>query len=227
MPSILITGANRGIGLEFARQYAAEGWAVHATCRNPDKAKDLNNIKGVMVHGLEVTDHPQIDALAAKLDAPFDIVIANAGVSGPRENNVQIFGSLDYDEWRNVFDVNVFAAVKTLEAFTPHLERGKHKKMVAISSKMGSIADTSGGSTLYRTSKTALNMAMTAAAADLAQRGIAVGVLHPGWVQTDMGGPSAMITPSQSVAGMRDVIDGMAPAEKAHFIGYNGEVIPW
>jgi NAD(P)-dependent dehydrogenase (short-subunit alcohol dehydrogenase family) len=226
MPSVFITGANRGIGLELARQYAAEGWTVHATCRDPDKAQELQSISGARIHQLDVTDRGRIKEVARIVDDPLDVVIANAGIMGPK-GDLQTFGQLDYDGWADTLAVNTLGAVATCEAFTPHLERGERKKMTAITSKMGSIDDTSGGRTAYRSSKTALNMAMTAAAAGLADRGIAVGVLHPGWVQTDMGGPSALISTEESARGLRQVIDGLEPAPKAHFRAFDGKEIPW
>ncbi|WOI53420.1 SDR family oxidoreductase [Parvularcula sp. LCG005] len=225
MPSVFITGANRGIGLELTRQYAADGWKVVATCRQPEKADELNAIDDVDVYELDVTNRDHLAALARDLDEPFDVVIACAGVMGDRSG--QSYGSIDYDDWEDVMQVNLFGSVKTCEAFTPHLERGEQKKLVAITSKMGSIGDASGGVTAYRTSKAALNMAMVAAAGDLKSRGIAVGVLHPGWVQTDMGGPSALITVEESATGLRQVIDGLKPADKAHFLAFDGQTIPW
>lgn len=225
MPSVLITGTNRGIGLECARQYASEGWAVHAACRDPESARELSAIPGLHIHRLDVTDHDAVDRLATELDGPLDVLIANAGVMGPR-GMTQTFGSLDYEEWRNVFEVNVYGAVKTCEAFTPHLEK-TGGRMAVITSKMGSIEDTSGGMTIYRTSKAALNMAMVAATAGLQAKKIAVGIFHPGWVQTDMGGPSALITTEQCVSGLRQQIGKLTPTAKPQFLSYAGEVIPW
>ncbi|MEM9234509.1 MAG: SDR family oxidoreductase [Pseudomonadota bacterium] len=226
MPNMFITGANRGIGLEFARQYAAEGWNVHAACRSPESANDLKALNGVTVHKLDVMDHAAIDRLAAELNIPFDVVIANAGVMGPRGDD-QSFGTLNYGAWRETMEVNVYGAVRTCEAFTPHLEQGDQKKMAVITSKMGSIADTSSGYTIYRTSKTALNMAMVAAAPVLAQKDIAVGIFHPGWVQTDMGGENALISTEQCVKGLREQIEKTSPAEQPQFLTYAGDVVPW
>ena len=226
MPTILITGANRGIGLEFAHQYAHAGWNVHAACRKPDAATALHALPGVTVHKLDVSDRKSIDALAAELDIPLDVVIANAGVMGgdiARQN----FGNLDYATWEDVMTVNLYGAVRTAEAFTPHLERGGQKKLAVISSQMGSITDTSAGFTMYRTSKAALNMAMTAAATGLRQKDIAVGIFHPGWVKTDMGGPGAKLTVHESVEGLRQQIDAIEPTDQPAFLNYAGDVLPW
>ena len=226
MPTILITGANRGIGLEFAHQYAQAGWNVHATCRNPDAAEELNALPGVTVHSLDVRNRKAISALAQELDIPLDVVLANAGVMGG-DIERQNFGNLDYATWEEVMAVNLYGAVHTAEAFTPHLERGELKKLAVISSQMGSITDTSAGFTMYRTSKVALNMAMTAAAPGLRQKGIAVGIFHPGWVKTDMGGPTAKLTVDQSVRGLREQIEKIEPTDQPEFLNYAGDVLPW
>ena len=227
MPTALITGANRGIGLELARQYAADGYKVHACCRKPDEASDLAGLAGdVNVHALDVTDHEAVDRLAGEIDEPLDVVIANAGIYGP-QGDAQVFGSLDYDGLRHTMEVNTLGAVKTIEAFAPHAKRSDAKKMAAITSEMGSIADASGGVTAYRASKAALNMALAVAAPELKNDGVAVGLLHPGWVQTDMGGPNARITPEESARNMRGQIERLQPSDKAPFLAHDGREIPW
>lgn len=224
MPTVLITGANRGIGLEFARQYAADGWKVHACCRNPGAAAELNALKGdIAVHALDVTDIAAIRALAAKIDEPLDVVIANAGVGGW---DISGFGAMDYNAWKRLMDVNLYGAVATCEAFAPHAEKAKGK-IVAMTSQMGSIADASGGAVPYRTSKAALNMGVQAIAPDLASRGVAVAMFHPGWVKTDMGGPNASITTEKSVRGLRQRIEEMRPTPSPRFLAYDGREIPW
>lgn len=226
MPSVLITGANRGIGLEMARQYVVDGWTVHGTCRASSDAAALKDT-GAEVHTLDVTDHAGVDALARTLTDPLDVVVANAGVMGPRNGGAQAFGTLDYPAFHQVMAANVLGALKTCEAFTPHLEKGEQKKLACITSKMGSIDDSSGGMIMYRTSKAALNMALAAASPALAEKGIAAILIHPGWVQTDMGGPSALISAEESVRGIRDRIDGARPTDKPPFRAYNGRDIPW
>ena len=225
MPTVLITGANRGIGLEFARQYAADGWKVLATCRAPETAKALEAITGdVTVIALDINNRDAIRSAAERLETELNVLIANAGVYGPPASG-QSFGSLDYDGWAATLQTNLLGAVATLEAFAPRLSRDA--KAVAISSQMGSIEDASSGSFAYRTSKAALNMAMTLIGAELAPRNIAVATLHPGWVQTDMGGPNAAISTETSVSGLRHVIATLKPATKAPFLNYAGKVLPW
>ena len=226
MPTVLITGANRGIGLEFVRQYAADGWRVHAAARNPDKAKDLAAIPGeVTAHALDVTDGRQVAELAAALaDAPIDLLINNAGVAGRGGSDL---GRIDYDLWQETMTVNTLAPVRVAEAFAANLERGGRKLLVSMSSRMGSIAGMGGGALIYGASKAALNAAMKTLAADLRSREITVVVFHPGWVQTDMGGAGAPVTPTASVSGMRRVIDGLTPKDSGKFLDRDGAEIPW
>ncbi len=217
MATVLITGASRGLGLEFCKQYADEGWQVLACCRNPETADKLADIPQVRVFPLDVSDFAQIDKLAAQLqDTAIDVLINNAGIYGdsPRRG----FGQLDYAAWTQTLTINTQAPVKMAEAFLPHLQRGDKKLLVSISSQMGSIADNgSGGSIVYRTSKAALNAAMKSIAIDLADQNIGVLVLHPGWVKTDMGGPNGLIDSKESVAGMRQVIARFTLAKAAVF----------
>lgn len=225
MPVVLVTGSNRGIGLEFVRQYAAEGWHVHAACRNPDRARELAAVSGdVTVHRLDVTDDAAVGALATALEGEgLDVLINNAGLLESSS-----FGRTDGEAWLRSFRVNCIAPIHLLERFTPHLERGKLKRAVAITSKMGSIADnTSGGSYIYRSSKAALNAAMRSAAIDLRPKGIIVAVLHPGWVKTDVGGPGALIDAATSVSGMRARIAALSPADSGRFFTFDGQELPW
>ena len=227
MATVLITGANRGLELEFCKQYADEGWDVLACCRNPETADKLADIPQVRVLPLDVSDFAQIDKLAAQLqDTAIDVLINNAGIYGdsPRRS----FGQLDYAAWTQTLTINTQAPVKMAEAFLPHLQRGDKKLLVSISSQMGSIADNgSGGSIVYRTSKAALNAAMKSIAIDLAEQGIGVLVLHPGWVKTDMGGPNALIDAQKSVAGMRQVIARFTLDQSGGFLKYDGSSLPW
>lgn len=232
MPNLLITGANRGIGLEFAKQYVEAGWRVFACCRNPDKSEVLKQLASqhagwLSMHALDVTNFEQIDSLAAELASQeIDLLLNNAGICLDAHNNG--FGATDYAAWMQTFRVNSMAPLKMAETFVRQITRSQQKKIVSITSKMGSIADnTSGDYYLYRSSKTALNMVAKNLAIDLAPRGIITAVLHPGWVQTDMGGPNALITVQQSVAGMRRVIARLAPVDNGKFYAYDGREIPW
>lgn len=231
MATVLITGANRGLGLEFVKQYAEEHWRVIACCRQPSEATDLmqlsNRYPAIQVEMLDIADFSQIDSLANKLAAvPIDVLLNNAGVYGDERGHG--FGNLDYATWNNNFTVNTQAPVKMAEAFLSNLKSGKHKLIVSISSLMGSIADnTSGGSILYRSSKAALNAAMKSLALDLEDQGIGVLILHPGWVITDMGGPNALISPTVSVAGMRKEIADFAFLQTGSFLKYDGTALAW
>ncbi len=227
MATVLVTGASRGLGLEFCKQYAAEGWHVLACCRHPEKAGKLAGIAHVRVLPLDVSDFARIDRLALELkDTPIDVLINNAGVYG--DNPGQGFGQLDYVAWTRTLLINTQAPVKMAEAFLPHLQRGKLKRLVSISSQMASIADnSSGGSIVYRTSKAAMNAAMKSLAIEFKELGIGVFVLHPGWVKTDMGGPNALIDAETSVAGMRRVIAQATLQQSGSFLKYNGSVLPW
>ncbi|MCL5668970.1 MAG: SDR family oxidoreductase [Gammaproteobacteria bacterium] len=231
MSTILVTGTNRGIGLEFARQYAADGWRVYACCRHPDKARALQQLaekhKNISLHALDVADHKQIDALAGELHGvPIDILLNNAGVYAG--NSDESLGSLNYPAWEKSFRINTLAAAKMAEVFLENVARSEQRLVAALSSLMGSMADNgSGGSYLYRSSKAALNAVMVSLAVDLKPRRIGVLILHPGWVKTDMGGPNAEISTETSVRGMRAVMDKFKLKDSGRFIAYDGEELPW
>lgn len=226
MPRVLITGANRGLGLEFARQYAAEGWCVLATSRSLANTDALQAVPGdVHLHALDVADPDAIEALARKL-APMsiDVVINNAGIF-PDDRGLH---DLDPAGWLEGMRINALAPMLVARAFQPHLEAGSAKTLASITSLMGSIGDnSSGGLHGYRMSKAALNMGMRSLGLDWAPRGLKVVLLHPGWVATNMGGPSAPMQPGESVAGMRRVIAGLTLEQSASFLRFNGDVLPW
>ncbi|MGH8672169.1 MAG: SDR family oxidoreductase [Burkholderiales bacterium] len=231
MNSVLITGANRGIGLEFARQYSADGWRVYACARNPAKATALNELTAksngrLTMHALDVSNLAQIDALAAQLkDAPIDILLNNAGVYPDSRAR---FGNTDYDAWMEAFRINTMATLKMAEALVENVARSEKKRIVTITSKMGSMADnTSGGSYLYRSSKAAVHAVVKSLALDLKPRGIIAAVFNPGWVLTDMGGLGAAISLETSVAGMRQVFSELTAADSGYFLDYKGVEIPW
>lgn len=232
MYTALITGANRGIGLEFARQYAADGWRVHVCCRNPANADELKKLASqhdgrVQIHSLEVTDLAQIGQLAKTLaNETIDLLINNAGYY-PKSDR-QGFGHADCDEWTQAFKVNAMAPLKMAEAFVPQVAHSRLKIIATLSSKMGSLEDnTSGGAYQYRSSKAAANMVIKSLSLDLRHNGITAVVFHPGWVQTDMGGPNALITVEQSVTGLRKVIGKLALVDSGKFFAYDGQEIPW
>jgi NAD(P)-dependent dehydrogenase (short-subunit alcohol dehydrogenase family) len=236
MPTILITGANRGLGLEFARQYAAEGWEVHACCRRPEGADALRTLgkteARLRLHALDVADFPRIDALAHELKGTaLDVLLNNAGVFGPRlragGDRGQFFGAVDYEAWAQVLCVNTMAPLKMAEAFVEHVAASKQRKIVTLTSSMGSIAETSGGFYAYRSSKAAVNMVIASLARDLAGRGIKVASLCPGWVRTDMGGPDAPVNKEDSVRGLRRLIAGLSAARSRTFTHYDGTAVAW
>jgi NAD(P)-dependent dehydrogenase (short-subunit alcohol dehydrogenase family) len=229
-PTILITGANRGIGLELSKQFGADGWRVLACCRNPAGAESLqafgNRYPPIELHALDVTDYRQMGDLAEQLrDRPIDILLSNAGVYGPKG---VAFGDVDAAEWRQVLEVNTIAPMMLVQSFIGQVSASRQKLVAVISSKVGSIADNgSGGSYLYRSSKTAVNQVVKSLSIDLAGRGVSVVSLHPGWVQTDMGGPNAEIGTPESVAGLKNILQTAGPAQSGQFIEYNGDPIPW
>ena len=228
MNTVLITGANRGIGLEFTQQYATDGWRVLACCRNPQSASALQSIAksntNIEILTLDVADFAQIDALALQLkNTSIDLLINNAGVY-PSSS----FGDVDYDAFAEGFKINSMAPLKMAEAFVQHITRGQLKKIATLSSKMGSLDDnTSGDSYSYRCSKTAVNMVMKSLSVDLKPYGISVVTLHPGWVQTDMGGSNAIINTQTSVTGLRNVIADLNLQNTGRFIAYDGKQINW
>jgi NAD(P)-dependent dehydrogenase (short-subunit alcohol dehydrogenase family) len=231
MPRALITGANRGLGLEFVRQYLADGWQVYAACRDPESASELHrfgdeNRDRLKILAMDVTDPASIEAAATELDGQaIDLLLNNAGIIGPRG---QTIGNIDYDAWKEVLDVNTLGPMRVSDAFIEHVARGDRKLIVSLTSGMGSIADnTSGGSILYRSSKAAVNMVMRSLAIDLAPRGITCVVINPGWVRTDMGGPNATLEPSESISRMRRLIDALGPEQSGKFFNHTAREYPW
>jgi NAD(P)-dependent dehydrogenase (short-subunit alcohol dehydrogenase family) len=228
---VLVTGANRGIGLELVRQYLADGAEVIAACRDPERAPALNELAGraggrLMVQPLEVTNPAHIANLRAVVGSgPLDILFNNAGVYGQRDGG---FGRADAGVWIETFRINVIAPMQIMEALADAVAASRRRLIVNMSSKMGSMADnSSGGSYVYRSSKAALNAITRNAAIDLAARGIIVIAMHPGWVQTDMGGQGAPLSATQSVSGIRLVLDRLTIANSGRFYSYDGKEIPW
>lgn len=222
MPTILITGANRGMGLEFARQYAAEGWRVLGTVRDPLAGRALSEAGGE-VYVCDVADPAQVARLKASLaGVELDIVLNNAGIYGEKQE----FGAIDASAFMKVVAVDTLAPLKLAEAFAGQLTG--RKIIAAVSSKMGAMSDnTSGGSYAYRAAKAALNMVMKTLSVDLASRGVLTVALSPGWVRTDMGGPNAPLDVSTAVAGMRRVMAGLTAEDSGAFIHYDGSRLSW
>jgi len=228
--SILITGCNRGIGLELTRQYAHAGWQIYACCRQPHKAEALNALAKtdvkIDIHTLDVADTKQIGALAKNLaSVPIDILFNNAGVYGPYD---AYLGNTDEEQWLQCMRVNTIAPLKMIEHFADQVASSQHKLIATMSSKMGSMYDNgSGGSYIYRSSKAALNAVMKSAALDLKSRGIKVAILHPGWVITDMTDSDAEITTAESVINIIKNLESVTLDDSGNFIDIDGSLIPW
>jgi NAD(P)-dependent dehydrogenase (short-subunit alcohol dehydrogenase family) len=227
MPTVLVTGANRGLGLEFVRQYGADGWKVLATCRDPKTADALNGLEGnIQVLPLDVADFLAIDTIARILSAEkIDLLLNNAGVYGSEK---KIFGATNYDDWTEVLRINTQAPLKMAECFVEQIAKSDKKLIVSVSSLLGSIsANDSGEQYTYRSSKAALNMVNQCLAVDLAEKGITSIVVSPGWARTDMGGPEAPVDPVDSVAGIHKVIEGVTVDDSGKFFNYDGALIDW
>ncbi|HWZ70979.1 MAG TPA: SDR family oxidoreductase [Casimicrobiaceae bacterium] len=223
MPLALITGANRGLGLEFTRQYMRDGWQVIGCCRNPDAAHELADA-GAEVMKLDVTQAADVTAASKRLAATsIDLVVCNAGVAGARAPVLSPVTQADFDQ---VMRTNVLGPMWVSAALADHILPGG--KIAYLSSRMGSIGlMTNAGSALYRASKAALNAVVKAVALELASRGVTAIALHPGWVKTDMGGAGADIDAETSVAGMRAVIERARSDVSGHFFDYTGKELPW
>jgi NAD(P)-dependent dehydrogenase (short-subunit alcohol dehydrogenase family) len=228
MPTTVITGASRGIGLEFVRQYLAEGWTVHAGARDPGTADKLAALScaNLHVHKLDVTDHKDIAALAGTLDGtPVDLLINNAGMWLGED---EWYGRFTDEAWMEEFRVHLFGTMAMCDALRDNVAASDRKLIVNNSSGNGSLGwDANVGDYPYNTSKAALNMLTKGLALDLADRNITVMAFTPGFVATDMSGPDADLTPQESIAGMKSVIAGLGPAQSGTFLRYNGETVPW
>jgi len=227
MKTVVISGANRGIGLEFVKQYLAAGYHVSACCRDPENSESLQALAcgELQVLPLDVADTRSIEQLPDLLAGrAISLFINNAGIYGERQSLEQI----DEQEWLKVFRVNTIAPLLLTRALLPLMDRQAPGKLVYLSSKMGSIEDNSGGGIyIYRSSKTALNQVIKSLSIDLASEGLLFAALHPGWVQTDMGGPGADINTFTSVTGMQAVIESLDASRSGGFYNYDGSLIPW
>jgi NAD(P)-dependent dehydrogenase (short-subunit alcohol dehydrogenase family) len=229
MITVLVTGANRGLGLEFVRQYAAEGAHVIACVRRPDAADALKQLAarqaGIDVRALDAADFTAAARLGKALaGTPIDIVINNAGDYGPKQQSAD---RMDFDGWARTLAVNTMGPLAVAQALHDDLRRSGEKKLITITSGMGSTADNDGGYIAYRASKAAVNNVMRSLSVDWRKDGVITVVLSPGWVRTDMGGPSAPLSPEQSVSGMRKVIAGLKPSDNGKFLDWQGNELPW
>lgn len=214
MPTILITGAGRGLGLELARQYAADGWKVIGTERKADAR-----------YRMDVQDISSIRKCSKSLKGePIDVLFCNAGIIGTRGSAL---GSFDYEAWEEIFRVNVLGAAATVESLVDNVAASERKIIAMMSSRLGSVTETSGATLPYGTSKAALNLLAKGLAMALEPRGITVVAFTPGWVRTDMGGSSAPLGPEESIAGIRKVIAGLKPSDSGRFLSHDGKQVPW
>ena len=234
MPTVLITGSNRGIGFELTRQYAVRGWKVIATCRQPESAEELKALadqySNVTIEQMDVLDHDMIDQLAKKYEGePIDVLLSNAGIDGGSDN--QMFGRLNYDVFNDVMVTNALAPLKIAEAFIEHVAASDQKKIMTVTSFMGSIGKNRGGMYFYRSSKSAANQLLKTLSIDVRDRGIIVGILDPGAIATDMTKnsriPSPLLPPEVGASGMIEMIENFTLDRTGTFIRYNGEELPW
>ena len=230
MATILVTGANRGLGIEFVEQYLNEGNEVIATYRNENSSIDLiemgNERSNLKLLQLDVSSNKSLNSFAENLgDSPIDIFINNAGVYGPRNSS---FGNVDEENWIPAIKINAIAPILLTQLIIKNIRSGADKKLIFVTSKMGSIDDNKGGGAyVYRSSKTALNAVVKSLSVDLENEGIVVALIHPGWVKTDMGGPNALIESDTSVRGMTEVISNLDITSTGNFYNYDGSIIPW
>ena len=228
MATVLVTGANRGLGLGLARRWKAAGSRVLACCRRPEAATELAREAGqaLTLHRLDVTDAISVQALARDLDGiPIDVLVLNAGIYGRRDG--QRLGVLDFDAWRLVLETNLLGPMRVTEALLPNVAASRRRVVAAITSQMGSISGSSGGSYAYRSSKAALNMTMRSLAADLASRRVAVVLIHPGWVRTAMGGHQAALEVDESSAGIVALLERVDLGDSGRFFDWQGNELDW
>jgi NAD(P)-dependent dehydrogenase (short-subunit alcohol dehydrogenase family) len=228
MATVLITGTNKGVGLELTKIYAARGDTVLAACRDPNAAEALNRVAGsVEVVGVTVGDNNSVAALASSLEGrAIDVLINNAGTSGPARDQQTTF-AMDFEGWADAFNINTMAPVRMMQALMPNLRLSGAAKVMTVTSQMGALSLDMAAAHAYCATKAAVNKFMRLAALDLKKEGIAVGLVHPGWVKTDMGGPHADITPEESAAGCAAVTDGLSIENTGGFWKWNGEVHGW
>lgn len=226
MTTILITGTNRGIGLQLARQALEKGWTVYGSARSAVTDRDAHICSHADFHDLvfDVTDHAAIRAAAAGISGPIDILINNAGVIGPYRQST---GQMDFAGFARTLAVNTMAPLAVTQAFLPHLRRSGNGRVLSMSSRMGSMSHASSDRIAYRASKAGLNKVMQGLATDLKPLGIAVATLHPGWVRTDMGGAGAAVAPEDSAGGILKIAEELTLATTGRFLNWDGEPLDW
>jgi NAD(P)-dependent dehydrogenase (short-subunit alcohol dehydrogenase family) len=227
MPTVLVTGANRGLGLGLARVYLEDGWQVIAAVRQSSAELEALQNDRLEIRRLDLCDDQELAALAAAFgDRPLDVLINNAGrMARPKHQGL---GHFDRALWHDLFDINLFTPMRLIELFAGPLERSERGCIVTLSSALGSIEQNDdGGLYAYRASKAGVNALMKSLAVDLAGRGVIALALSPGWVRTDIGGPRADLDVETSVRGMKKVIDGLRPEDSGKFLSWDGRELPW
>ena len=226
MPTVLVTGANRGLGREFVRQYAADGWRVHGTAKSQPGLVSLKAEPGVVgAHLANMANAPSAKALRASLaNESIDLLILNAGVYQPRDT---AFGATDYGAWQEVMATNVLGPMLVVEALAENVAKSELKRIVMISSRAGSMAETHGREYIYASSKAALNSIARSCSGLLRDRQICVVAVSPGWSRTNMGGPEAPLAPETAISSLRKVINRLTLRDTGRFLDYTGEEIPW
>lgn len=234
IPTVLITGANRGLGLGLARAFHEAGWRIIAVGRSDSAELDLLAGDRLEFHPCNLTGDSDLAALKSVLgDRIIDVLINNAGKMITSSfvkdgGSVQGFGHFKRDQWRELFDINLFTPMYLSELLADNIAQAKNGRIVTISSMLGSMEmNDMGGIYAYRASKAGVNAIMKSMSVDLKERGITAIAMHPGWVQTDMGGSGADIDVETSVSGMKRVIDDLSLADSGKFISYNGQEMPW
>ena len=240
MPSILITGASRGLGLEMCRQYSDNGWRVFACCRNPDTASALAPLVEaangkVTLHTMDVDDAAQIDAVAEELaGTPIDILVNNAGLADAygtgvfEGNDDPDLKNYDMDEWLQILNTNVVSVGRVTGAFADHVAASDRKLIMMMASGLSSVGNTwQAGRYAYRTSKAALNMLMRGVGAWLEPRGVTVVSIAPGWTRTELGGPNAHNSVEEAIEGVRGVLDRLTLEDTGSYWNYDGKRLPW
>lgn len=226
MTTILITGTNRGIGLELAKQALGKGWTVYGSAREVVSDPDAHICEHPKFHDLvfDVTDHAALRAAAASVSEPIDILINNAGIIGPERQSTL---DMDFDGFAQTFAINTLAPLAVSQAFLPHLKRSSNPRILTVSSWMGSLSHAKSDRIAYRASKAAVNKVMQGLATDLAPMGVAVALLHPGWVRTDMGGAGADIAPAESAGGILKIVEGLTLEGTGQFYNWDGSSLDW
>jgi NAD(P)-dependent dehydrogenase (short-subunit alcohol dehydrogenase family) len=230
MANVVITGANRGIGLELSKQYAEGGDRVFAFCRTPADAEALKAAASrsggkLSVHAMDVGDPTSITAGAAAIgDVPVHVLINNAGVNGGPRQSLE---DIDFDAWIDAFKIMTIGPLRVVQAFLKNLRAAGGSKVMTVTSQLGASTWPYGGMYAYSTAKAGVNKVMQIMATDLKSDGIITSIVHPGWVKTDMGGPGADITAHESAAGIKNVIAGLTVADSGKFYKWNGDIHPW